>query len=422
MIQRATFAGVAASVLGAALVAGVTPPAEAAGEAPLRILLSGDSITQGFNGDFTWRYRIAKEFARQRVDVDFVGSRRTPVVREGWSASRYADPNFDSDHFAQVGTLLQSQVSYIGAEIRKQQPDLVVLECGVNDMRHGASPQETDTSLRNWISAARSAKPDLRIVLSPVLSATDSIRPGLTQVVAQYDTLMAETAATLTTADSPITVADTTRGWSLTQHTYDNLHPNPTGETLIAQRIGETLHDIGVLPAAPNLYRTTAWTRPVPLRAVVRGRRVTLAWDNQATTGARLWSHRVGHASQLSSTVYRGASLTTGELVPGATYEFRMQVFRGRMSSPLGQMTRITLPAGVRKPAAVARVVVDGKGVHWTRSTGATSYTVKFKRLGRKAWITRRTGALSIDSARVVRAKVWAVNAGGRSAVRVANR
>ncbi|MCW2712008.1 MAG: GDSL-like Lipase/Acylhydrolase, partial [Marmoricola sp.] len=183
----------AALVLGTALVAGVTPPAEAAGEAPLRILLSGDSITQGFNGDFTWRYRLAKEFARQRVDVDFVGSRRTPVVREGWSTSRYADPNFDSDHFAQVGTLLQSQVSYIGAEIRKQQPDLVVLECGVNDMRHGASPQETNTSLRNWVSAARSAKPDLRIVLSPVLSATDSIRPGLTQVVAQYDTLMAET-------------------------------------------------------------------------------------------------------------------------------------------------------------------------------------------------------------------------------------
>ena len=55
------------------------------------------SITQGFNGEYTRRYRLDKEFIRQGVDVDFVGSRRDPYVKAGFTTSTYADPGFDRD-------------------------------------------------------------------------------------------------------------------------------------------------------------------------------------------------------------------------------------------------------------------------------------------------------------------------------------
>jgi hypothetical protein len=39
----------------------------------LKVIIVGDSISQGREGDFTWRYRIWEWFQSQGVEVDFVG-------------------------------------------------------------------------------------------------------------------------------------------------------------------------------------------------------------------------------------------------------------------------------------------------------------------------------------------------------------
>src|SRR5699024_10288110 len=46
---------------------------------PVRIMLGGDSITHQFSGDYTWRWRLWREFRRQGVPVDFVGVRSYPA-------------------------------------------------------------------------------------------------------------------------------------------------------------------------------------------------------------------------------------------------------------------------------------------------------------------------------------------------------
>jgi hypothetical protein len=60
--------------------------------------------------------------------------------------------------------------------------------------------------------------------------------------------------------------------------------------------------------------------------------------------------------------------------------------------------------------------------VHWTRAAGATSYIVKIRRAHARHWITRSTAALYLLASKVKRARVWAVNDGGRSPVRAARR
>jgi lysophospholipase L1-like esterase len=400
------------------LLVGVSP-AHAAD--PLRVLLTGDSITQGFHGDYTWRYRLAKEFARQGKAVDFVGSRSDPYVKAGWTSAQYADPNFDSDHFAVTGSTLGQLANWIGDELRVQRPDLVVLTGGINDLRGGSTAAQTDSHLRRWINEVRSEAPTLPIVVSPVLDAIDPGRPGLSDRINAYNALARDTVDKLAADGAPITMADTTRGWSAMSHTAENLHPTATGETLIAQRIAETLHQLNYLTQKPDIYRWTSWNRQPRVRVVVENQRAVLTWDYQALTGARVWIRRVGHAASFPLTRYAAGTMTTSPLVGRGQYEFRVQFIRGRMATPLGPITRITAPVPPR-PAAVSRVVVDAARVHWTRSALATHYIVKFRRAKAKRWVTRTTTGLQLTAARVKRARVWAVNVGGRSAMRAGAR
>lgn len=410
----------AAACLGALSLVLVTSPAQA-DNPPLRVLLTGDSITQGFHGDYTWRYRFARELTRQGVAYDLVGSRKDPIVKAGFASAQYLDPNFDSDHFALGGSLLGSQAQRIDNEINAQRPDVVVLSSGINNLRAGSTPAQTDANLRAWVASARSVKADIRIVLSPVLDAIDYSRPYLRQSIVDYNALLAATAAELATDESPITVADTSRGWSATVHTAENLHPNPTGETLIAQRIAETFHQLGYLPQQPDIFRRTVWNRTPRVGVAFDGQRAVLRWDHQALTSGHVYLHRVGYPGYTSSSNFGGGTMTTTKLVPGAVYDFGVQFVRGRMVSPFGPLTRARVPLPPR-PAAVAGARIDAAGVHWASSVAATSYRVQFQRVHRKRWITRTTTGLELRVAKVRRARVYAVNAGGPSPVRNAAR
>ena len=385
----------------------ITPAAHADG--PVRILLTGDSITNGRHGDWTWRYRLDREFHRQGVPFNFVGSRATPYVDAGYATAQYADPNFDQNHFAKAGQQLREMVSVIGPEVAADQPDVIVLEAGINDLLHGASAAQVTTSLRGWINAVRGAKPDTRVILSPVLR-TDT-HPELAAATDDYNTQMRGVATDLTTAASPITVADTTRGWSTTM-TLDGLHPNPTGETFIAQRIAEELQAVGILPAAPQVYREVAWGHTERAVVQVSGSRANISWGHQAVTSGRARWRQSGGAWSTSA-LHPEAHLSI-PVVRGKVYEMQVQLVRVRMTGPWGPSTRVSISA-LSRPVAPANVRVTRTGVRWSRSAGASSYVVKFRKVHRHRWIVRRTYGLSIGVAHVRVAQVRAVGSGGAS-------
>jgi hypothetical protein len=410
-----------AAALAATLLAGLLVPSTPAHAAtpPLRILLEGDSITQGFDGDFTWRYRFYKELTRQHVSFDFVGSKHLPYVEPGYSTSQYADPHFDSDHFAQVSTTLLMHSYEVYDEVLKDHPDVIVVGLGVNDLRNGRTPEVTQGWLERYIAQARQADPTIRIIVSPVLDATDVNRPWLPSHIMEFRALEAQSVARLSTPESPITLADTNRGWSVPAYTYDNLHPTPTGETLIAQRISEVFHRLGYLPQAPAIFRTTAWTRSARVSATTSARKVTLSWDNQALTGVRLWMRRVGAKPRVLAGIRRGGRFTTPRLVRGARYEFRIQMVRARESTPYGPITTIRVPRSLAPPA-VAQVHVTATGITWTRSQGATGYVVTYHRSAGTKAVVKKVHGLSLKVTGVSSASVRAVNKHGKSVARTA--
>jgi lysophospholipase L1-like esterase len=332
---------VLAGFLGGLLVA--PTPAQAATR-PLRIMLEGDSITQGVDGDYTWRYRFYRELVRQRVRFDFVGTRTSPWVEPGFRSSQYADPHFDQDHFARAGSTLLVHAYQVQDQVAAKKPDIIVLEAGVNDLRAGRTPAQTDGYLRSWIANARSAEPGVTIVVSSILDATDVHRPWLPQRIRDFRALQATTVRELSTAQSPIVLADTDRGWGVLADTYDNLHPTPTGETLIAQRIAEAFKGLGVLRQQPSIYRTTAWGRVARIQARVVGRRVVLTWDRQAINGVKIKMRRVGRHWK-TGTLIRAGSTVTGRLRPGR-YQFRVKMIRARMMTDYGPPVRVVVRKG----------------------------------------------------------------------------
>lgn len=386
----------------------------------LRVLFTGDSVTHALDGDYSYRLRVFEEFRRQGVPVNFVGSRNRPFYPPGGQPASYLVP-FDTDHFALGATTLQSQVKAVGAEIAKQKPDVVVELLGLNDLRHGKSPAETAALLEQWIAAVRGAKPNTKIVLMQIPSVPASMGSWHAKLPA-YNALLPGVVQRLTTTQSPIVVAETARGWDSPRFSYDNVHLTATGETFFAQRISEALVTLGVLANKPLGWRTLPWNRN--LKAVVTPRvgGAELRWNQRGISGVRIWVRRAGQKGRMLPRTYTGYKRTITGLKQGATYEFRLIAVRFRHESTLGPVARKRTLR--QAPPRVGRVSISSRGVRWSGAARATSYIVKVKRAGSGSWRTKRVSSShrTWRVSRVVKARVWAVNSGGRSPVRQAVR
>lgn len=324
----------AALVLGPSPASGADPAADPTepDTSPVRIMLAGDSITQGFDGDFTWRYRLFEELQRQAVSFDLVGPRRFPY---GGNAV-YLATGWDSEHDAIGGSTLARNVGWVAGDVATYQPDVLVAEYGTNDLVGGhATPAELLASWRTYVENARAARPDLKLVLGEVATPKAKAR-------ADANAGLRALAAELSTTESPIVVADLDApDWVPSRDTRDLVHPNPTGETVIAQKIGEALQVLGVLPAAPAVARSfVPWTPP--LEPVVRrhGRRLSIDWGRTRklyrvhAVRVRVTSVRTGR-SRAWSFERRPTHLLTPVLRPGR-YRVVLRGSRGTTMSAWG--------------------------------------------------------------------------------------
>jgi lysophospholipase L1-like esterase len=317
----------------ATVVTGVVagPGGAAHADTQLRIMLAGDSITQGFDGDFTWRYRLDQEFGRQQVPVDFVGPRHYTYG----GSDAYLVTGWDSDHDATGGTTLNAQLGHITADMSAYRPDVVVALYGTNDLHNGATPDELMSRWRAYVAEVRVVRPDVTLVLGEVYSARVRTR-------ADSNAKLNALAAELTTEESPVLVADLdSPEMVIARDTYDRTHPTPTGETLIAQRVAEALEARGMLPAVPQIARHyVPWTPPV--RAAVHrvGHTMSIDWRHakhryRAREMRVRWTNVRTHRSVTTRWMRWNTHARTHAL-PRGTYAVQLQASRRTMRSVWG--------------------------------------------------------------------------------------
>jgi lysophospholipase L1-like esterase len=205
------------------------------------VLLVGDSITHGKDGDWTWRYRLWRQLqeAGER-DVDFVG----PVDDLHDHSSGYQDPLFDRDHAALWGSTL-SPTAYSPAALgRVYRPDVAVIELGVNDLRRDKTPVEVEAAMREVVGALRDSAPGVDVVVVHVPVVTVAGAPELNR---RFDDLAAELddaseRVVVARADEGFLPDPTMRG----ADSYDGLHPSPSGEVKIAASVAVALAELGI--------------------------------------------------------------------------------------------------------------------------------------------------------------------------------
>ncbi|MEU4690578.1 GDSL-type esterase/lipase family protein [Actinoplanes sp. NPDC023714] len=315
----------------------VAPASTAAGAAAgPRIMVVGDSISQGSTGDYTWRYRFYRNLVAQGVPADMVGPRDWIFdnVAQRQGDTRYADPNFDRDHDATWGRAAVEEKDTIAGEVRGADPDYLLILLGINDLAWFTDPAGAEAGLRAVVANARSAKPTVRIVLGSVLpTARAATDPAFAAKVADLNVRI----AAIVSGTSAAALAATANGFVAGDDTYDGVHPNARGELKIAAAFQDAL--------ASRFRVGRAYPRPLPpvpvgplvapVLSVTDGDgEAILRWtESPGATAYWVWTRNVTAGEDWQkltlplSMAYN--PWTSAMLTNGSEYQYRLQTAKG---------------------------------------------------------------------------------------------
>ncbi|KAF2764092.1 carbohydrate esterase family 3 protein [Teratosphaeria nubilosa] len=375
---------------------------------PLRVMIVGDSMSQGAEGDWTWRYRIWQWFEHNEIEVRFVGpytgtvspdppSPPTPPplynstgVIEGIDhAGGYAkgvDPAFLSNcnHFSVWGQAVAVDKFLIKDVLQSHPADLILFMLGFNDMGWLYSDASgTLESVATFVVEARAANPDLQFAIANAPRRSYiSGREDLIRNTHKYNSLLPLFLSKWTTKQSPIHLVDLESNYACEPAGcpagYDGLHPNAWGEFQIAHAFSLTLlHSFGLghLPlAVPDQNdRSLARNLTVPSDFLVRSspQGITATWD--PVYGAYAYDIRItindGDWSIISSSTNRWDPTWP---FAGASYSLAVRATAGdRKGEWTAVQSAIATPELAPPPSNIdVQALSDGFCVTWDPPTG----------------------------------------------------
>ena len=241
-----------------------------------KLTFMGNSITQGGNGNPSYRYQVFTNLANKNVPTsatmgyEFVGSvtgayqnnsGATPDVngqtfinqhdghwgwRAFWMNARLALPGgrYNTNNLGQgtvenwtgqtttFETVDQGTLTYTGSTYI---PDTVVIKIGINDLSGGASAAQVRDDIALIIDQLRAANANARIHVSQVLYSNNVAFASVDALNALLPQLVIDKNATSTS--SPVWLITTNEGFDPGTLTYDNTHPNALGEVYVGDRI-----------------------------------------------------------------------------------------------------------------------------------------------------------------------------------------
>ena len=336
----------------------VPVPGQPSGGSP-RIMIVGDSITEGSSGDYTWQYRLYEHLRADGVSPRMVGPYHwlfNNVTRVEGDHS-YADPRFEHANDASWGMTLLREKGAIGAKVAAYRPDYILVLLGLDDIFwYGISQPGMAANLASFIAAARAARPHLRIVLGLIPpDIHQQTNPAFAASVASYNRIVFSTASQLSTVGSPIAVARDGTGINVAADLWDGTHPNANGEIKIAAAFADVL--------AARFHLGNAYPRPFPVLPTGPLTRPRLTVTPSRTAGkARLsWTPVPGAESYYvylkdvtrKETKFRRLPWplypaqdpwTVSLLTPGDTYSFQLQACKGIDCGAVSTVSSITAP------------------------------------------------------------------------------
>lgn len=200
----------------------------------LRVIVVGDSISQGQEGDWTWRYRIWQWFQSNGIDMRFVGPYKGTVEAEKPTKPQppqwYDDPPTEyepktsggyakgadaafvanSKHFSVWGRAAAVDKFVIQDVLEENPADLMLLMLGFNDMGWFFSDADgTIDSIDTLVDSARAANPKMKFAIANVPQRTFiGGRQDLVTNTRFYNALLKKALPEWSTTQSPIHMVD----------------------------------------------------------------------------------------------------------------------------------------------------------------------------------------------------------------------
>ncbi|PYH32825.1 uncharacterized protein BO87DRAFT_311650 [Aspergillus neoniger CBS 115656] len=376
-------------------------------EGTLRVMIVGDSMTQGKEGDYTWRYRIWEWFRAQDIAVTFVGpytgtvqpdpaepptppplygeetASDQPKTSGGYAADVAAD--FDRHHFAVWGRAAAVDKGLIRDVLGANPADLMLLMLGFNDMGwfYSDAPGTLD-SIQTLISNARTVNPNLKFAVANVPQRSFiGGREDLPISTNIYNALLRDAIPEWSTTDSPIHLVELQENYECEPSAcpvgYDGLHPDAAGEYQIARAFSLTLVNDFKIGSSPLSVPDSIPARPLPVpsnfQVFSSATGVTATWDS--VYGA--YSYDVSSRIQGGITDFSAGSVSAARWdstwpEDGWVYEVKVRASAG--DNIKGDWTSVLSATAHPQTAAAPRNVVvkptsSGFDISWDPPTGA---------------------------------------------------
>ncbi|MFC6341935.1 GDSL-type esterase/lipase family protein [Nocardioides hankookensis] len=318
--------------------------------APVKMMVVGDSISQGLEGDFTWRYRLKQHLDDDGVVTDFVGPRKgtyvtgtdaaTPAGHAGGYRPAIDGSFTDTEHLAQWGWQLGQAKWDIASRVSTYTPDYLLVELGFNDIAwSGADAAGLVSGLREFVTNARAAKPDIKILVGNVVHRTAlDVQPDLPQRITAYNNALPAAVSSMTTAASPVALVNLDSGYNPAADTYDGLHPNVRGEVVIAKAFADVLSGdafgvgtgYGAVPT--SLPADFVPAKPAAPTVTPSGLGLKVTWPHVFGAGGyQLYQRNVSTGAAWTPYIYPiGAeSWSEPQLPAGQEFQFKLKALRG---------------------------------------------------------------------------------------------
>ncbi len=350
-----------------------------------KILVVGDSITNGILGDYTWRYRLWQhlsttssqnvQFVGHRTgteniyddpgDLDLVNGNPAPTDNYANPTDGYYNSTVDSqftcfdcgeNHDALWGWTYVLAQNYIGQEVKTYQPNYMLIELGFNDLAFFTSPSGTLANAKALIDDARAVDPGIKVLIANVVTRVPLPNfPTLNSTIQTYNSDLAAAVPSWSTAQSPVRMADISSGYDPGTMSYDGLHPNWRGEYEIADAFGTALAQdfgLGTVPGAPpSSVPGYTLTAPSSVDASISATGTLLQWNRvYGVSGYRVYERDItGNPSPLPAFVelplpLPGDHWYAGWGTPGHTYQYEVAAAKGNTESGPSAPVTITMP------------------------------------------------------------------------------
>ena len=215
---------------------------------PVKIMLIGDSITEGADSNGSYRRYLDGMLRRDGHLIDFVGSRR----KHSDDKTEPDNYEYDVDHEGHWGKSSAWMAENMQSLLASNVPDVAVINLGTEDIISGKVAAEplADEIVKNIgkvVDTLRARNGNMNIVLSAIIPVA-----GKQDVVNLVNLKISRYVQSKSTLLHPVVLADPCKGFDVSRDlAADGAHPNAAGAGKMASVFADAIHNMLGNPPHP---------------------------------------------------------------------------------------------------------------------------------------------------------------------------